>query len=294
VERVGGVFDDRKAELVARLRQGPGEEARQEVAVTTAGPPPSRWTLRTIRASVPWLRDQTLSGVWRVLDRYELRLRSAQVQHYSPDPDYLSKEAYLHQCLRDATLSPEEIVFLFLDEMGYHRWPAPAPIWTPAAPDPPPVAPRGETNNRQWRLIGTLNALTGRVDYLDGYIVGRHKVIAMYHRVAEAYAGTQRIYVAQDNWSIHKHPDVVTALADLPQIEPVWLPTYAPWLNPIEKLWRWLRQDVLKMHRLANDWDELQRRVKSFLNQFATGSQDLLHYVGLLGEGKMAQVIRAP
>jgi hypothetical protein len=294
VVHVGGVFDDRKAELVERLRQGPGEEARQEVAVTAAGPPPSRWTLRTIRASVPWLRDQTLSGVWRVLDRYELRLRSAQVQHYSPDPAYLSKEAHLYQCLRTATLSPEEVVFLFLDEMGYHRWPEPASIWTPAAPDPPPVAQRGETNNRQWRLIGALNALTGRVDYLDGYIVGRHKVIAMYQRLAEVYAGARRIYVAQDNWSIHKHPDVVTALADLPQIEPVWLPTYAPWLNPIEKLWRWLRQDVLKMHRLANDWDELQRRVKGFLNQFATGSQDLLHYVGLLGEGKMAQVIRAP
>ena len=34
------------------------------------------------------------------------------------------------------------------------------------------------------------------------------------------------------------------ALFQWPRIEPVWLPTYAPWLNPIEKLWRWLRQEV--------------------------------------------------
>ena len=58
----------------------------------------------------------------------------------------------------------------------------------------------------------------------------------------------------QDNWSIHTHADVLAALERWPRIEPVWLPTYAPWLNPIEKLWRWLRQDVLKLHRLAGDW----------------------------------------
>jgi len=50
------------------------------------------------------------------------------------------------------------------------------------------------------------------------------------------------------------------ALFQWPRIEPVWWPTYAPWLNPIEKLWRWLRQEVRKMHRLADDWDTLRQR----------------------------------
>jgi hypothetical protein len=61
-------------------------------------------------------------------------------------------------------------------------------------------------------------------------------------------------------------------LADWPRSEPVWLPTYAPWLSPIEKLWRWLCQAVLKMHRLTGDWPELHQRVNTFLDQFATGS----------------------
>ena len=287
----GGIFD-RKEELVERLRRGPGEEARREVAVTADGPPPSRWTLRTIRATIPWLREYSLSGVWRVLDRCGLRPRSARVQQYSPDPEYGSKVAHLCQCLREAALAPEEIVFLFMDEMGYYRWPTPAADWAPAAPEPGPVARRAGENNRQWRLIGALNALIGRVDYLEGYIVGRQKVIAMYHHLDQVYAHARRIYVAQDNWSIHTHPDVLNALTDLPRIEPVWLPTYAPWLNPIEKLWRWLRQDVLKMHRLAGDWEALRCHVNAFLDQFASGSQELLHYVGLLGDGKLAQAIR--
>ena len=98
----------------------------------------------------------------------------------------------------------------------------------------------------------------------------------------------------QDNWSIHTHPDVLEALQAWPQVEPVWLPTYAPWLNPIEKLWRWLRQDVLRMHRLAEDWRAVRGRVRQFLEQFAHGSQRLLGYVGLLGSGRIAQMIHGP
>jgi len=97
--------------------------------------------------------------------------------------------------------------------------------------------------------------------------------------------------VIQDNWNIHTHPDVMTALAGYPRIKPVWVPTYAPWLNPIEKLWRWVRQDILKLHRWVEDWPLVKQRVRHFLDQFAHGSQDLLRYVGLVGKGKLATVI---
>ena len=70
------------------------------------------------------------------------------------------------------------------------------------------------------------------------------------------------------------------------------MPTYAPWLNPIEKLWRFLREQVLTMHRLSGDWQALRERVNTFLEQFAEEGQSLLHYVGLLGEGKLAQALR--
>lgn len=280
--------------MVERLQQGPGEEARAEVMPGAAGPLPSRWTLRTVRASFDWLRDYTLSGVWYLLRGYELKLRSARMRQWSPDPAYPPKQDHLLACLRVTAADPQRNAFVFLDEMGFYRWPTPAVDWAPAAPAPPPLARPGGGNNRQWRLIGALNALSGQVDYLDDYIVGRQKVIIMYQRLDERYQAYERIFVAQDNWSIHKHPDVLEALQGLPRIEPVWLPTYSPWLNPIEKLWRWLRQDVLKMHRLAEDWEELLKRVRAFLDQFADGSQNLLHYVGLLGEGKLAQAIANP
>jgi transposase len=276
------------------LQHAPGEQARQEVAPTADGPAPSRWTLRAIRASFAWLTGYSLSGVWRLLRRHKLHIRSAQVRQHSPDPEYLSKQEHLLECLRDAAAHPGEVVLVFLDEMGYYRWPKEGPTWAAAAPKPPPLAERQGPNNKQWRVIGALNALSGRVDYLDAYIVGREKLIVFYRQLVAAYPQARRIYVGQDNWSIHKHPDVQTALNELPRLKPVWLPTYAPWLNPIEKLWRWLREQVLTLHRLAGDWEALRERVNAFLSQFAQGADELLHYVGLLGEGKLAQAICDP
>jgi len=281
---------EQREQVLERLRQGPGEEARREAMPTAAGPPPSRWTLRTIRASIKTIQNYTLSGVWRWLRRkLGVKLRSGRVQHFSPDPQYRSKVAKLKRCLRAAACNPQETTLLFIDEMGYAVWPEPAPSWAAAPPAAPPQADRQQSNNGLWRVIGGLNACSGKVTYVDNYIIGRAKVIEMYERIAKTYARAKTIYVVQDNWSIHTHPDVLTAVGAYPQIKPIWLPTYAPWLNPIEKLWRWLKETILKMHRLANDWPALHQRVTDFLEQFARGSKQLLRYVGLLGNGQLTQ-----
>jgi hypothetical protein len=59
-------------------------------------------------------------------------------------------------------------------------------------------------------------------------------------------------------------------------------------------LWRWLRQDVLRLHRLAEDWRAVRERVRQFLDQFAHGSPHLLEYVGLRGNGSLARMIHGP
>jgi transposase len=59
------------------------------------------------------------------------------------------------------------------------------------------------------------------------------------------------------------------------------LPTYALWLNPIEKLWRKPKQEVLHLHTLSNDGKAL-RKSEVFLDQYRSGSPQLLRYVGLL------------
>lgn len=293
----GAVFDQqtqaiREQAVGERLHQPPGAEARQELGLAPASPPPSRWSVRTIRASVAGLAAYSLSGVWRLLQRLHLRRCPLRDQLYSPDPAYAAKVAYLERCLREAARRPREVVLLFLDEMGSSRWPVVASEWQLVLPGSTAgqVHKAGPTN-RQQRIIGALNALTGQVDYLDNYLVGRQQVSAFCRHLDQVYAWAQRIYVVQDNWSIDHHADVTATLRQLPRIEPVWLPTYAPWLNPIEQLWRWLRRDVLTAHRFADDWSQLRQQVNRFLDQFAHGSPALLRTVGLVGDGHLAYTL---
>ena len=93
-------------------------------------------------------------------------------------------------------------------------------------------------------------------------------------------ASTEEIYVIQDCWPVHFLPEVTRTACRL-GITLVPLPTYSSWRNPIEKLWRWLRQAVLYMHPWADDWQRTKLEVARFLDRFLLPSPDLLRYVGL-------------
>src|SRR5260221_11379870 len=97
--------------------------------------------------------------------------------------------------------------------MGYYRWPEAAPDWMLAAPDAPTLARRAGPTNRQQRLIAAPGALTGPVDYLDNYLVGRQQVSAFYQQLDRTSAGVKRVYLCQVTWSIHHHDDVQAVLA---------------------------------------------------------------------------------
>ena len=214
------------------------------------------------------------------------------MQQYSPDENYQSKVQRITQVLQEVTMHPDTLEAVFVDQMGYGRWPEARADWSQDPPAPRRVAQRFASNERKWGVMGAVNARTGQVQVRDNYIVGRRQVIEFFEALDAAYPKATRIYVILDNWSIHRHEEVQQALQRLPRLELIWLPTYAPWLNPIEKLWRWLREDILFSHREAGDWKALQARVQGFFQQFANGSEDLLRYIGLRGDGLLAQALR--
>lgn len=219
-EPIGGVFD-RRQEVQERLRQAPdGPGQNQGVAR-------SRWTLQSIRDTFEFLADYSLPGVWKLWQDYDVRLRRGREQLFSPDPDSQVKRQHLLDVLAQAAAHPSQWVVLFLDQMGYRRWPEPSLPWARAAPAPAPVAERARSKETNWRLMGALNALTGQVHYLDNYIVGRKQVIQLFERLNQAYPQARRVSLVLDNWSIHSHPDGLAALEQMPRLSLVWVPTYA-------------------------------------------------------------------
>jgi hypothetical protein len=82
-------------------------------------------------------------------------------------------------------------------------------------------------------------------------------------------------------------PVDVQAVLQNSQITLLFLPTYAPWLNPIEKVWRKLKQEILHLHRYSSRWTDLQARVDAWLIQYDRPAPDLLSYVGLLRDSSV-------
>lgn len=276
-------------------------------APETFGHEQSRWTLTSLRATCDWLRLATDAGMWQVLKRLGIVYKRGRGHVHSPDPNYEAKLSYLADCYQQAVAEPDQCVFLYLDEFSYYRQPTIAQAYELRG-TPQPLAHLSHRSNTRCRGIGAMNALTGQVSYRQAHKITVAVQIAFNEQIAKTYPNAQTIYVAQDNWPNHAHPKVLAPLEaqrssfwpntfdnwsteerytqpDNPlPIQLVFLPTYAPWTNPIEKLWHWVKRQVLHLHRLSDDWQTLKQRVFDFIAQFAGGSPQLLRYVGLLSD----------
>ncbi len=104
----------------------------------------------------------------------------------------------------------------------------------------------------------------GAVDYHTGetvVLLKRHKrrkeIAELLDALVEKHP-TGTIYVAWDNAGTHEDDEVEVAVrAAAGRLVLLYLPTYSPWLNPIEMLWRQFRREVTH--------NELFQTVKSLL-----------------------------
>lgn len=271
----------------------------------------TRWRLTDLGTVIDWLADHSPSGVWRVLDRLGIGYTRARDHVHSPDPAYAAKQAAIMASRTASRTGDGHMVTLFLDELTVHRQPPRASAYAARGQD----QPRAERSYRQdatARIVATLDPHDGRVVSRRRREITVATLVGFYQDLVAAYPDAQQIDLVLDNWPVHGHPDLLVALQPqtsafaLPQppnwptdpspaavrkwghlqlpIQLVPLPTYASWLNPIEKLWRWLKQEVVHLHPWADDLPALYAAADAFLARFTAGSQagqDLLRYVGL-------------
>lgn len=265
----------------------------------------SRWKLNMIAETCPWLTTTSASGLSQLFKRLKISYKRGRDYVHSPDPNYNEKLSIIELMRLRSLYTPERYTFLYLDELTYYRQPTLARAYESVGKTQP-LAQRSHRSNTHFRVLGAMNALTGQLSYQQHSRTNISCLSHFWYDIRNDYPEAETIYIVVDNWPVHFHPDVLaplqeqhfpfppklptnwpvepsskTKIDDLP-IQLLCLPTYASWLNPIEKLWRWLKQDILHLHRLSDSWLELRQRVDEFLANFSHGSSELLKYVGLL------------
>lgn len=240
----------------------------------------ARWRLQDIGRALTWLEGKSEAGIYKVLKRLGFSRKQALQFIHSPDPDFRAKWQRILYAYQEALENPEAVVLLFADELTYYQYASKAPDWHPQGKSQPKARQHPGVNKKR-RIAAALNALTGQVTYMQRTVVGQPALISFYRKVRMTYPQAKKIYLVEDNWPVHQEPAVLQAAIDQ-QLALLFLPTYASWLNPIEKLWRWLKQDIIHLHRYQTDLIHLRDLVNEFLDQFAQGSRQLLHYVGIM------------
>jgi transposase len=179
-----------------------------------------------------------------------------------------------------ARQNPEKLKVFYMDEASFYRQPTQAWLW----------AERGRTQPRlRWsyrsntvvRVAAALEVVEGRVVYRLAPRISTRELVRYYEQLVEAYPDCPRLYVVQDNWPNHTHPDVRRAVERLERLELVFLPTYAPYLNPEEKVWRWTKQRLVHAHPYCDDFNEFKRQIAAPLDDANEHCQDLRRYCGL-------------
>jgi transposase len=248
------------------------------------------------------LQTKSRTQIGRVVRAFGFHRLRARSHVHSPDPAYDSKRT----AIQTAAQAPHAALW-YLDEVTIYRQPTLAQAYAPVGAQP--LAERSHRSDTALRVIAALNAATGQVVWQRASAITVEQQVSFYQYLVEVTGGGP-LQIVLDNWPPHFHPNLLVALdsqhTPFPFPRPRWwattprtaaserwgtlhlpiqflpLPTYASWLNPIEKLWRWLRQDVTHLHPWANQLRELGSAVDAFLECFDGPSPELLHYVGLL------------
>lgn len=132
-------------------------------------------------------------------------------------------------------------VFYYGDEVNLSWRPTLRAMWSRVGRQimiPTPGAPRNQYG------IGAVNYHTGQIVFLVRKRKRRIE-IAEFLRALMAEHPHETVYLVWDNVNTHEGPEIDLVLKEADgRLVLLYLPTYSPWLNPIEMLWRHLRRQV--------------------------------------------------
>jgi hypothetical protein len=151
--------------------------------------------------------------VSKTLKHFRLRYKRGRESLHSPDPSYALKLAYVKAATAQAHADPVGCVLLYQDELTYYRRPSLAYDYAPS-PSKRPAAPAGRTTNKARRIAGSLDVRTGQFFALQRRRFDRHALLDYYRQLEAAYPHAKRIFIVQDNWPVHFHPDILLTLAN--------------------------------------------------------------------------------
>ena len=294
-ERVDGLLRDRPGR--GRKPEIPKEKIDDVVRKTTTEQPPGRthWS-RASMAEAVGLSESTIGRIWKA---HGLKPHRVETFKLSNDPDFAKK---LEDIVGLYLAPPENAVVFSVDEKSQIQ------ALDRTQPGLPLKKGRAGTMTHDYKRHGT-TTLFAALDVMTGTVVGfcqpshKHtewlKFLKRIHREAPK---TKEIHVICDNYSTHKHPQVMAWLEKHPRFHLHFTPTSASWLNMVERFFRDITVNAIRrgtftsVHDLIDAIDaylvEHNRNPKPFI--WTANAKDILAKVVRAREALEARVQASP
>jgi len=235
----------------------------------------SMWTLQRL---ADYMDTQTgirvsYETIRRWLTAAEIVFSRPQHTISSPDPEYLVKKQTIERTREG--LKEDEVLY-YADEFNLSWLPTLRAMWSPVGQQVMISTP-----GQQYTYYGI-----GAVNYHTGETVvqfQQHKRRQEMAQLLEALVNkhpTGTIYVVWDNANTHEDDEVDAVVqAASGHLILLYLPTYSPWLNPIEMLWRHFRREVTHCE-LFETMQALLVAARDFFDRSNRCPQKLLSVIG--------------
>jgi len=100
------------------------------------------------------------------------------------------------------------------------------------------------TGRQRINISGALDLLEHKVHFQENSTLNAETTISFFKKIEKAYPTKNKIHLFCDNAGYYKNRKV-TAYLEQSKIEAHFLPPYSPNLNPIERLWKWMKERIL-------------------------------------------------
>lgn len=207
----------------------------------------TRWSCATLAAQLKVNRGREVSAdtCRRWLHSMGWVWKRAKLAAKDDDPHRIDKLARIRAIFEH--LGPKHLL-LFVDELDIHLLPKVGYQWMEKGTQQEVLTPG--TNEKNY-LAGALDIVTGKLLHC----VWSRKTSGLFIDLLKVIDGTycwrqyQHIFVVVDNYKIHKAKVVEQWLAAHPGFELVYLPTYCPKANPIERAFGDVHDKCTRNHK---------------------------------------------
>lgn len=202
---------------------------------------------RTAREAVAKVKQITGTGLSQGEMRrfmHEMGMKPLKTGHVPAKADPVAQQLFLEEELSPllARASAGGCHLFFMDAAHFVLLPFVGILWCFERVFIKAAAGRNRIN-----VLGALDAVTLKMEtVVNTTYVNAGTIAEMLEKLAKRFTQLP-IYVVLDN-ARYQHCDYVKELAEALGIHLVFLPTYSPNLNLIERVWRYIKKDVLGTH----------------------------------------------